>query len=543
MLLQPNLLQLNNQTQWESLLVQPLSKRPSYQITGQSVSYTQIAGCFLGVFDDDEAYEEYIYTLVNEPSNEWKCLFKGLNREMDNQRFQDIQKVLNIYEKENLSINRLIAFLEGYNLFPFRNEKYQIHYRNTFKRVLELFNNKYGSTNNVLFKRIVVDLVKWSWNHLVTWNDVGFEEKVPRVFWYGDAKESEVYFLYFLYLFGCDVIVFHPEKQNIFSVLEQNDLQVVVYSSEKPLFEFPTRKPNRRSTIAQRASVELEEVLYEQTNEIFRPWQLREHLPRPITLRTTYDEIFILRPEKAMMRQGFKTEDGYVEIPNMFSKVAGITSNHEEYQSRLRKMVDSQKLIYAVNQFPLVERYKTNMQLHYRACLADERLDADKVISASFWPYKTLATHLQKGLAEVISRVVFEANLKDIPSEQLEQKRHYIFGQTMMIPQPLIRLIQQFDYSQEVPLLLLCNDDNNGQFTREDAVLLLILNQLGFDVLLFNPTGQNDIEQFIDESYYDTHWLDEMSFKEHFPLTLFLLKRHSKGKRKSTFKKIINKLF
>lgn len=33
---------------------------------------------------------------------------------------------------------------------------------------------------------------------------------MPKVVWYGDATKSQLYFLYYLMLVGCDVLLFHP---------------------------------------------------------------------------------------------------------------------------------------------------------------------------------------------------------------------------------------------------------------------------------------------------------------------------------------------
>lgn len=541
MIIKPNRVLLNNDSSWEPKLTQLLRERGNYTRTDNELNYEQLAVVFTGAFDDLEAYKEYLYTLATEELNRFECLFKGFNKDIENSRFQDIQKVMNIYEKDNLSMNRFIAFLEGYNLLPFRNEPYYRHFRECFRTVLDLYISKYGKSNPTLFKRVVVDLIKWSWNHIHVWSEsLDFYETTPRILWYGDAKESEVYFLYLSYLLGFDVVVFHPSRTNIFQVLATADIQVVDYPSVSSLFEFPIQKPTRRSTVAQKASNQLNEVLYDENSNVYRPWQFRDYIPQPITLKTTYDEIFILQPEKAMFRQGFKAREPYVEIPNLFSKVAGVTKDRSEYKNRIKKLT-AHRLFHAVNSFPMTEKFKPNMQLHYRSALSadGETLDAEKLLVAQYWPYKQLALSLQKGLAEVISRVVYQAELKNSPNESNEAKRLYLFGQMMTLPEPILRLLQQFDYTQEIPLLLLCNDENNGQFSREDAATLLLLNQLGVDILLFNPTGQSDIELFIDEIHYDSHWLEEMTFEEQFPITLFT----GGTQRESAFKKIIKKLF
>jgi hypothetical protein len=52
--------------------------------------------------------------------------------------------------------------------------------------------------------------------------------------------------------------------------------------------------------------------------------------------------------------------------------------------------------------------------------------------------------------------------------------------------------------------------------TRADAAILLLMNEFGLDIVLYNPPRHKDIENFVDERYFDSHWLDEMSFGEEF---------------------------
>lgn len=533
----PQQIPIDPQSKWELILTKNLRERGDYLKKEQEIIYQQVAGMFLGSFEDQESFKEYLYLLAHEESNGFECLFQGMNREIDNKHFQEIQRILNIHAKENLSINRFIAFMEGAGLFPFRNEPFYSYYRLIVKQVIELFEKRYGNLSVPIFRRVIVDIVKWSWNYLDKWGkSYHFEERMPRILWYGNAKESEVYFLYLLYLFGCDVIVFHPEGTNIFSILAENTIPEVKYPVNVTLFNFPIQKPNRRTTVAQRASEELDKVLYNESSNLYRPWQFRDYIPTPITLKTTYDELFILQPEKAMYRHGFHAVKPTIEIPTLFSKIVGMTKDRGEYWGRIEQ-ISSNRLTHTVTQFPLVSRYKGNMRFHYREVLDGDKISADKLIAQSFWPYTNLATSFQKGLAQVISRFVSQSEISNIPQESEEAKRWYLFGQAMMIPESLIQLFQQFDYAQEVPTLLLFNNGKSGTFTREDATLINLLNEMGFDIFLFNPTGQNDIESFLDPKHYDVHWLEDLSFDEVFNHTTNLM-----GK-KSKFKSIFKNLF
>ena len=76
--------------------------------------------------------------------------------------------------------------------------------------------------------------------------------------------------------------------------------------------------------------------------------------------------------------------------------------------------------------------------------------------------------------------------------------------------------MQKFDYSQEIPKLVLYNNGVNGTFTRSDAGLFLLLNQFGMDIIIYNPPGLNDIENFLDEKVFDAHWLEDLVFEQEY---------------------------
>src|SRR5690606_11401892 len=94
--------------------------------------------------------------------------------------------------------------------------------------------------------------------------------------------------------------------------------------------------------------------------------------------------------------------------------------------------------------------------------------------------------------------------------------KSYLFAQSMQIPPSILKLMQKFDFSQEVPKLVLYNNELNGTMLRTDAALLLLLNQFGIDIVVYNPPGHNDLENFIDDGIYDVHWLEDVVFEQEF---------------------------
>ena len=138
-------------------------------------------------------------------------------------------------------------------------------------------------------------------------NQANPEIALPKLIWYGNAKKSHQYFLSFLLSLGCDLLLFNPSGEDPLSLFDEEQKLTFVYKyPEKHAPEsFPTEKRERKSTVAYRASREIETILNHEGSYFYKPWQLRDYTPSSITLKTTYDELFLLAKEKAMIRPDF----------------------------------------------------------------------------------------------------------------------------------------------------------------------------------------------------------------------------------------------
>lgn len=57
-----------------------------------------------------------------------------------------------------------------------------------------------------------------------------FGRKMPAVIWYGEANKSQLYFLYYVMLIGCDVVLFHPEGKDQFRELDPEEKLTLLIS-------------------------------------------------------------------------------------------------------------------------------------------------------------------------------------------------------------------------------------------------------------------------------------------------------------------------
>jgi hypothetical protein len=522
----PSLNQLNIQNlslsyeNWLGLLKKTLPERPEFSIENGAIRIGRVIAEFLGMPMDIDEYYNQLYDYVH--SSEWKLTLlseDSLNKSIDNHHFQAIQKVLTINNEQRLSINRFTAFLDGEQLL-IKTDNPVIHrkLREAMINTLELFSEKEenGLKNNEL-RRVLVDLVKWSINHLEDpLSKADPQREMPKFLWYGNFKKSHQYFIYYLLKLGCDVIIFHPEGKNLLADMIQEPIFVHHFPKSMPAEPFPTEKRMRKTTVAYRASKEIETILNQEGSHFFKPWQLRDYTPSSITLKTTYDELYILGKEIAMIRPNFEVENGYVKIPALFAKIHGVSKNRKEYWDRLQALCNLENSLL-IRHFPFTIPPSSDFRFHYRNALGnDGLLSPDKIMSAHYWSYGYLPKGLQQGIANAIRKVCENTGLKPLTQESQEELRIFLFSQAMKIPKSIIQLLERFDYSQSVPKIILYNNEMHGNLQRSDAAVLLLLNSFGTDIIVYNPPGHNDIETYLDEELYDTHWLEDVVFELEF---------------------------
>jgi hypothetical protein len=517
-----------DENNWQNSLSKSLPERVPYEKGENDYHFAQLTARILGVPADETGYYFNLHHLYL--SEKIHVLSEILDKTISTERFQGVQKVFLINQKEKgLSVSRFVAFLEGERLIPsLENRTLHRHIRVSLINVLEKFKLHHpDGLNHPDFRRFLVDLVKWSWNHLEVWlRDIDIEAEMPKVVWYGDASKSQMYFLYYLMLIGCDVVIFHPAGKDLFGeyIQEESISAVITYPSAGKMQPFPVKEPERQATIAYQASQEMNTILHQEDSLFYKPWQFRFHIPYSITLKTTYDEIFILAKEKAFLRPHFQATKKTVKIPALFAKIMGVSSNKKEYWDRFEKLSE-EKNTEVIQKFPFTKELKVNYKFHYQHSLDKEgNLDPQKMIDSNWWQYNHLPDGVQLGMAHVISNMCSTPKLVPKNHETEEDVKLYLFTQASNIPPEQVKLVQLFDYSQDVPKLVLFNTEANGEISRSDAARLLFFNEIGIDIILYNPPGHKGIEEFIKEDVLDIHWLEEMAFGQELKEPSFIRK-------------------
>lgn len=304
---------------------------------------------------------------------------------------------------------------------------------------------------------------------------------------------------------------------------------------------------DRIETEAYKTSAEINKKIYREDTYFYKPWQFVDYRINSNTLKTTYEEIYIWTKQQAMFRPGFKIDDKTVCIPNIFAKVNGTHRSKRQYKKEIKLLRKENNTLF-FRAFPMYRKKPSKLisRDYYSLLDASGYLDKNKLLLSKLWKYRQLRTSLQKEIAErildfcnllrfknyelwsgeeqtdtgIINKVTdflqnfdITINLNYNTSKLLDKAKIRVFNILMELEEPLITLLSQFDYPFYVPKIVIYNNGNKAsKVTFEDAVKLMFMSSMGVDVIIFNPAGYNDIEDFIREKYYDIHRLEEVAY-------------------------------
>lgn len=446
-----------------------------------------------------------------------------------------INKTANIWNKirhlNKENINPLINQLISLGIFPKQKEQViEDTIKDCFIEVATMYLNNEKDMSLSKFKNFALRMIMWINDYLKD-----FQEDT-KILYYGHIKEYEVYGLIYFSMLGSDVLYINPSKAclNTFRVIGKN-INEVEYNNDLEPEAFPKKERIiRKTTVAYRASKEIEGVIYGGDVGIFKPWQLEGFNVLPVTLKTTYDELKILWREPAKLRPEFKVEGDTAYIPNLFAKINGTQEDIAEYWNDFNAICNVKNAVL-VTEIPFVDESYTKRQLSTVAYYFDvnENLIKDEVKNSDLYRFSYLRTTLQ----DLIFRKMVEVmNFPKFFKRDIDREfKMKILLTILNLDEKIVEMLERFDFSGDIPKLIVF-DNKRSVFSEEDAIVVSFLNLLGVDIIIFTPTNYNNIETKINESNYDIHQLPTMAFD------LELSKQYYYSQKKSE-KSFIRKLF
>ncbi len=338
-------------------------------------------------------------------------------------------------------------------------------------------------------------------------------EDIPLILYYGDISQSEMYFLHYMSRVGFDVLYITPNKLLLDMAVDknlENRMQIFQLPQTKESGSYPTKSIKMKvNTVAYSAERELDTMLYGGDAGIFRDFQFPNS--QTVTLRTTLEEISILWKQEARFRQGFATSGNLVTVPNIFAKISGVKDgNLSVYWDDIRDKLTPETILKVKGSAPATQG---SLDLSaYRSFYRNGQIDAERLKSSSLNRYSYLPDRIQDMLFFKLQEAVDSKFLKLSGDELMCSVLH--FG--LNLDKEFMKLLQSFDFTKQLPKLIWI-DAVEQTFTLEECIQLVLCNLIGFDILIYTPTGYKNLETFVSSDAFEEHTLNDFQYNVEVP--------------------------
>lgn len=356
-------------------------------------------------------------------------------------------------------------------------------------------------------------------------------EDIPTLLYYGDISQSEMYFLNFMSRCGFDVVYITPDKSNMTLTAEKNfggRMQIFELPQSKKSESYPTTAVKMKvATVAYSAERDLDTMLYGGDTGIYRSFQFPNS--QSLTLKTTYEEIAILWKQEARFRQGFTTAGNLVSIPNIFAKISGVENGDiNKYWDNIRDLLTPQTVL-VVKQPNSANAQQPPDLSAYRQFCRNGKIDTEKLKQSTMNRYSYLPDRIQDMLFYKLQEAVSSKFLKLKGDELMFTVMHY----GLNFNKDLLKIIQTFDFTRTIPKLIYI-DAVEDTFTVEECVQIVLCDLIGFDVLIYTPTGYKNLETYVSNDAFEEHIMDQFVYNTEVPK----FKIPSEGKSGGFFSKL-----
>lgn len=308
----------------------------------------------------------------------------------------------------------------------------------------------------------------------------------------GCANPGDALFVRWLSMLPTDVLLLAPNLEAP-CAFEDAALLDIRGETSLPAMKFPRDEAALRvRTLAADAEADMDRLLYSDSG-MYRSRQFGR--ANAVTLRTTFDELFILWDQELRYRQGFSADGGTAVMPVLFAKVCGVPGGDmRAYWQRVKRLAGNDALYY--DRLPIVPPGGGAFQALALKAVRNGRLDRRALTEDRRYPFGLLRPEVQAHMLDKLQLMLERRLIRGT----FENGAEYTVVATVLgLGAEVTRRLQAFDFTRRNPKLVCVSAGEDGA-TLEDAILMTFLNLTGFDVALFVPTGYRSVERFMADN-------------------------------------------
>lgn len=148
----------------------------------------------------------------------------------------------------------------------------------------------------------------------------------------------------------------------------------------------------------------------------------------------------------------------------------------------------------------------------YRSFFRNGKIDEEKLKASTLNKYSYLPDRLQDMLFYKIQETIDSGFLKMERDHLMCSVIHY----GLSLDKDFLKLLQHFDFTRQIPKLIII-DAVEDTFTEEECIRIVLCNLIGFDVLVYTPTGYKNLETFIKGDAFEEHIMNEFMYNMEVP--------------------------
>lgn len=322
----------------------------------------------------------------------------------------------------------------------------------------------------------------------------------------GIKNENEVLFVKILSRIPADVLILNPNR-NIRCALEDEMLYEISHEESMEVEEFPCVSGDiRMGTAAYHAERELDGLLYQDTG-LYRDYQYRKG--NSVILRTMYEEISILWDQELKYRPNFGVVNDQVTLPVIFARISGVKDGPvSAYWSDIKRLKTEDTLL--IKKTPFLNPVDFNPIKQYATeFLKNGRVQRNRIKTHKAYTYAFLREEVQEYLLDKFQLLLDQRIIKGT----FENGTEYTIASVVLnLNHEILRLIQKFDFTKKNPKVIFINTTETI-FSLEDSILMAFLNLLGFDIIIFIPTGYQTVEKYFTNKIMEEHQIGEYRYE------------------------------
>ena len=347
--------------------------------------------------------------------------------------------------------------------------------------------------------------------------DMTFDDQFAnKCIYYGSITKHEFYFISMLHLFAFDVLYINPKEDVNFTFDTLSQLSrdgapqeiksFVEYAQSGQVIE-------QVNSVLTGFSEQVESTLFSEDSGNYRPWQFRRGTTKSLFFNATLIDLTNNWNEAAKLRTGFSVSNSVVSVPHFFFEIEGRYEDFSEYH-RLYDLTKSPKNAIIVTSNDELATPSTNREEILKLAFAlnqNGSINHNILKESPLYQYERYNDETERFMIDKMAELINDKTL--LVKDDVDKKFSLeILAVCLSLSEQIIRQIDNFDYPHAIPkLVMFCDVDQ--PITERNAIVLAFLNVIGFDIVIYSPSGQTNLSSYVNQSRFTSTRLETVDYE------------------------------